>query len=493
MKKIIIFTLISAAFSFSADYYAATDGNDTTGTGSEGNPWKTISYAATKVNSGDTVYIKDGNYNERAILTKAGTSAAKITFKAKNRRMATCEGFIINTSAGYNRIEGLQITNDLSGGSANGIDSSAPYVEIVDNYFYNVKKLALGSSGNNAYIADNKIYKIQMGIVVSGNDWVVEKNEIERVFWYGTMGDADYTRFFGENGTFRKNYFHGSTPAEIGVAHLDCWQTYDDNGEYTHNITIEGNKCSECHQGSMISAYKYKQSSHITFKNNIFNNCWAWGLCLYYISNVTAINNTFANIGYFGIGTTEEKSDCPNTIIKNNIFYKLGEKSYYFEGPSLGSIGDYNLIYNEGTPTAKGPHDIVGKDPLFVNAASNDFHLMTGSPCIDAGDPATTPPSCGGTRIDIGAYEYGCPDEPTETQIPITPNGGEERIVVYPNPANLSKTQSVKLANISLNYKINKNLMMFGRIENLFNEKYEETKGYQTAGFSIYSGFKLGF
>ncbi len=49
------------------------------------------------------------------------------------------------------------------------------------------------------------------------------------------------------------------------------------------------------------------------------------------------------------------------------------------------------------------------------------------------------------------------------------------------------------LANLSLNYKINKNLTLFGRIENLLNEKYEETKNYQTAGFSVYSGFKAQF
>lgn len=53
--------------------------------------------------------------------------------------------------------------------------------------------------------------------------------------------------------------------------------------------------------------------------------------------------------------------------------------------------------------------------------------------------------------------------------------------------------KSYTLANLSLNYKINKNLTTFGRIENLFNEKYEETKNYQTAPFSIYGGMKAEF
>jgi len=53
--------------------------------------------------------------------------------------------------------------------------------------------------------------------------------------------------------------------------------------------------------------------------------------------------------------------------------------------------------------------------------------------------------------------------------------------------------KSYTLANLSLNYKINKIWTVFGRIENLFNEKYEESSGYQTALFSIYGGIKTEF
>jgi hypothetical protein len=42
-------------------------------------------------------------------------------------------------------------------------------------------------------------------------------------------------------------------------------------------------------------------------------------------------------------------------------------------------------------------------DPLFVNAANGDFHLKSGSPAINTGDPAILKPD--GTRSDIG-YTY---------------------------------------------------------------------------------------
>jgi parallel beta-helix repeat protein/predicted outer membrane repeat protein len=55
-------------------------------------------------------------------------------------------------------------------------------------------------------------------------------------------------------------------------------------------------------------------------------------------------------------------------------------------------------------------------DPLFVNAADADYHLQSGSPCINAGDNSAIPQSVvedldGNPRIaygvvDMGAYEY---------------------------------------------------------------------------------------
>jgi hypothetical protein len=185
--------------------------------GTEALPWLTIQHAAQVAVAGDTVVVKAGAYPERVTPQHSGVAGQPITFKASPRRSVTMWGFY-TVNADYLRIEGFNITTDasLTGWTDRyGIFIRSDHVEVVDNYFYNIQSTAIQGYWHEpfpqaAYIADNTIYHSQMGLGITGADWIVERNEVDRLFQYGS-GDCDYSRFFGDNHIIRYNFFHGTT------------------------------------------------------------------------------------------------------------------------------------------------------------------------------------------------------------------------------------------------------------------------------------------
>ncbi len=379
--------------------------------GTESLPWRTIQKAADTVWAGDTVVVKSGAYNER-ITFENGTRGAPgqlITFKAQPRRSVTMWGFYTRY-AHYLRIEGFNITTDpsLTGWTEqDGVFIASDHVEVVDNYLYNLHGSAIAGTSVGAIIADNRIYHSQMGIVISGSDWVVEGNEVERLYDYGG-GDCDYSRFFGDNHLIRGNFFHGTDFSEIGDAHVDCFQTFDNNGEYAHHVTFDGNVCYDFHQGFMGEAAYYHDISDLVFQNNIFAHGGAWGLCVKQIRNVTVMHNVFADIRYHGIGF----NDGANGVVYNNIFFNAGSNYWAADGGTVQ--GSHNILYNSerAIDPADFPEDLVNVDPLFFDPTGDDYHIPVGSPAVDAGMASGVPtdlegkPRPQGKGYDIGAYEF---------------------------------------------------------------------------------------
>lgn len=73
-------------------YYVSTTGNDTTGTGTLSNPWKTIQKAADAMAPGDTCMVRGGTYRETVTLTTSGTAANPISFQPYPGETVTVSG-----------------------------------------------------------------------------------------------------------------------------------------------------------------------------------------------------------------------------------------------------------------------------------------------------------------------------------------------------------------------------------------------------------------
>jgi hypothetical protein len=379
--------------------------------GSESQPWLTIQKAADSVRAGDTVIVKSGVYKERITFAsgRRGAPGQVITFKAQPRRSVTMWGFYTQF-AHYLRMEGFNITTDpsLTGWTEqDGVFIASDHVEVVDNYLYNLKGTGIGGESVGAVVIDNRIYHSQMGLVISGSGWRVERNEVERLFDYGG-GDCDYSRFFGDNHLIRGNFFHATLFNEIGAAHVDCFQIFDNNGEFAHHVVFDGHVCYDFHQGFMGEAAYHHNISDLVFRNNIFAHGGAWGMSVHQIQNVTAVHNVFADIQYHGIGFR----DGATGVVRNNIFYNAGSNYWASDGGSV--TGGRNILYSTGgaIDPVDFPNDFVNVNPLFTNPAVNDFHIREGSPAIDAGMNVGVAtdlegrPRPQGSGYDIGAYEF---------------------------------------------------------------------------------------
>ena len=77
--SVLLFTTCSG---LAANFYVSTTGNDTTGNGNIGNPWRTITKGQSMLQPGDTLLVRGGRYREAVTLTKQGTSGNPITIKA---------------------------------------------------------------------------------------------------------------------------------------------------------------------------------------------------------------------------------------------------------------------------------------------------------------------------------------------------------------------------------------------------------------------------
>ena len=112
----------------------------------------------------------------------------------------------------------------------------------------------------------------------------------------------------------------------------------------------------------------------------------------------------------------------------------------------------------------------INDTPMFVNSTIDDYHLQFGSPCIDAGDPAS-PPDPDGTRADMGALYY----DQTGIGGAVNPAPAFEMYPVTPNPFS-----SIVNIHFSLPDDGNVNIMIYdiaGR------EVFTITDEYLTSGF----------
>ena len=117
-----------------------------------------------------------------------------------------------------------------------------------------------------------------------------------------------------------------------------------------------------------------------------------------FISNATGevINNTIVGDTSGGVAITNSSVTFLNNIIAQHSGFDL-----LVTEDALTSIVAY-CRFKEASPADTNGN--IPSDPLFFEAATEDFHLLPGSPCIDAGYPGDEYRDNDGSQNDMGAY-----------------------------------------------------------------------------------------
>jgi hypothetical protein len=203
--------------------------------------------------------------------------------------------------------------------------------------------------------------------------------------------------------------------------------------------TLEENAASSG-GGIYVSAPRVTISDNLVVGNTQANaSSTGGGLWVYAWSNLFLINNTIAGNSSAGGGggAAFQVSEGAVLNVFNNIIWGnsvaagapgadvwlvgTGEERIFSYNDANGFFGVWDLFENN-----------LDVDPQFVDPANGNYHLQSGSPCIDAGTngpsflPATdldgNPRLVSGT-VDLGCYELGAPT-PVVVRLSLSPSGG---------------------------------------------------------------------
>ncbi len=427
-----------SAYTNSTPYYVeganpmASDYNP----GTEGQPWKTIQWAASALQAGDTVYIKAGTYTGDVRPACSGMSNAWITYSAypghELRAVIDHAGIFISQRS-FIKILGMKIQY-ASGVGIRVVGPGANYI-ISGNYTYDT-----GSSGiavwGVPWQSDPGLYDYRAITHV-----LIHNNTIEKACdggWDEQLDIANGVDSFEVSSNILKNGINAINGGEgidckEGASNGKIWGNqifnirryaiYLDAGAsdpayykirpgLLTNIEVFNNLVhnNDAH-GIGITSEGRGNIDGIKIYNNICYSNGCDGILLYhypnttnYARNITVINNTTYNNNtspttpYYG-GIATDHDTAQNVVVRNNIASEaLG---FAIKAPwNPATIMDHNLT----------------SDPRFVGAATGDFHLQSNSPAIDSGAAAGAPAfdfdgssrPCG-SAYDAGAFEYHAP------------------------------------------------------------------------------------
>ena len=166
------------------------------------------------------------------------------------------------------------------------------------------------------------------------------------------------------------------------------------SGTIIRNLIVENKEEGISGLGRVIP------TATIIISNNLITGNGGHGIAQ---PSTLVINNVISKNNKSGVFVSLQSGDTTriiNNIIVNNQRYGTKRESATVDNLYNDVWGNSREDYYQISP---GLGDI-SEDPLFVDPDNGDYHLRSGSPCVDAGRPGPEWLDPDGSRNDMGAY-----------------------------------------------------------------------------------------
>ena len=424
-------------------YYVAPGGSDA-GAGSIGDPWKTIQHAADRAAAGDTVYVRQGVYNEHVTFKKSGSAGRFITFAGYPGETATLDGTGLDIpenmwglftfqDASYVIAEGFELRNYTTSSTQDVpigifVFGAGSNVQLINNNVHDITTTAQTTPlkcNSNAFgitvygtkapdaidglaVSGNEVWHLKTGcsetLSLDGNvtNWAVVSNRVhdDDNIAIGAIGfervskDPAYDQ--ARDGVIRGNTVYNIT----SYGNPDYGKQYAADGVYVDggtNIVIEQNLIHHVDLGiELASEHKDHVSSFVTARNNLVYDGNSAGISIGgYASgrggtdHCTIVGNTLYNndTQNTGSGEFQIQFHATSNIFENNIVYAgaqgLMVNDFTTSSPDPALL-DYNLYFS-----SVGANNAVFNWQKHKYKGYEAYRTATG---LDADSPAFSDP-----------------------------------------------------------------------------------------------------
>lgn len=379
---------------------AGQGGSDSNDGLSLGAPVLTWSKAKTLLHPQDTLLVRVGTFSEAFNNdVPSGTSwdkKVRITnYNGETVLFTQTAGVLFLRSQSYIEFDGIDMTGGSSGdGGQQGVIVCSPpggspagtplphHIRIKNATITNASATTTGNAGMVfGNCADWELQSLEItgiggpiGVYSNGPRLLIEGCDIHHVASSGIQ-----IRTGGINSIVRKNTIRDISTSFGGGPSAGIPDTR------IRGISIGDTASDSLVYNNLIYDIELTNAGGTPSQNSA-------GIYIFHAARVKLWHNTIARMEAYAI-----RVEGPNAEIRNNIGYQCG-----FGGISNNSEGTYVQSNN-----------LMNIDPLFVNAASDNFALQALSPARNAGIliPSVLEDITGlsrpqGAAVDIGAYEY---------------------------------------------------------------------------------------